>query len=488
VGGLVVVCSPEGSRALDLQSVVCSQDRNVIGVIADTFGPVIQPFYLVYPTCRHENYPTVGSQVFAAVSLNETSYLCDTASPFDLQEIRRSLLGEAGEAGESGDEGDEDVDDQEDDEERTKDELERKLLDDIGPEGMLARAMDEQEVLKSRRKGKGKGKGKVGKGKGNKGTKNRNVEPKVFPKDEREGVWGEPEKRDEYGVADVKEEIDEKRQNGFCVKDENATSHKPTRWKLWGGKRPAGGAPPPPPPAPPVPPPPPQDSRISSLPAAPAPPPPAPPAPPVAFTSYEDHKSSTPSRQQQQSTRLGKSRYVASRQNQTSVEHKAIDRFLDQRSSHPIVARSVGSSGRRRAGPYGNDVQTSILGGWNDARAERQTPPPPPGPPPPPPGLPSPGSAPSSAHGWTPSASSRSSVDAAVSRPGDRRPRRQSNDRPFKQSRSSTDNSAQSASLPPPPPLPPSASQSSSQRAYGGQRGTPSNGRGSVEETTPWRR
>merc|ERR1740121_2109294 len=92
VEGLLCVRGEEDSRALDLQSVVCTKDGTVLGVVIDIFGPVTQPHYLVHTTKRDP--PTLGVQVYAATSLAETSYLCDSADPVMLRQKLADQLGD----------------------------------------------------------------------------------------------------------------------------------------------------------------------------------------------------------------------------------------------------------------------------------------------------------------------------------------------------------------------------------------------------------
>eukprot|EP00929_Paragymnodinium_shiwhaense_P091871 TRINITY_DN51753_c0_g1_i1.p1 TRINITY_DN51753_c0_g1~~TRINITY_DN51753_c0_g1_i1.p1 ORF type:complete len:742 (+),score=221.41 TRINITY_DN51753_c0_g1_i1:110-2335(+) len=89
VQGLFVVCGDPDSRPLDLQSVLCTADRDVLGVVIDVFGPVAQPHYLIYDTVAgRDPMPEKGEGVYAAVDLPETSYICDSA---DLEAIQQAL-------------------------------------------------------------------------------------------------------------------------------------------------------------------------------------------------------------------------------------------------------------------------------------------------------------------------------------------------------------------------------------------------------------
>ncbi|KYK69544.1 Gar1/Naf1 RNA-binding region protein [Toxoplasma gondii TgCatPRC2] len=54
VGSMLVVKGDENSNPMDLGSVVCLEDKTVLGAIADTFGPVAAPFYVV---CLPEEPP-----------------------------------------------------------------------------------------------------------------------------------------------------------------------------------------------------------------------------------------------------------------------------------------------------------------------------------------------------------------------------------------------------------------------------------------------
>eukprot|EP00933_Yihiella_yeosuensis_P020166 TRINITY_DN16241_c0_g1_i1.p1 TRINITY_DN16241_c0_g1~~TRINITY_DN16241_c0_g1_i1.p1 ORF type:complete len:614 (+),score=205.76 TRINITY_DN16241_c0_g1_i1:85-1926(+) len=88
VDGLVVIEGLPDSKALDLQSVVCLEDGLIIGVVVDVFGAVTEPFYLVYVSGKAEESVKVGLKAFAATSLQETSFLCDSA---DVAAIRKRL-------------------------------------------------------------------------------------------------------------------------------------------------------------------------------------------------------------------------------------------------------------------------------------------------------------------------------------------------------------------------------------------------------------
>ncbi|CBZ51101.1 conserved hypothetical protein [Neospora caninum Liverpool] len=48
VDSMLVIKGDENSNPMDLGSVVCLEDKTVLGAIADTFGPVAAPFYVVY--------------------------------------------------------------------------------------------------------------------------------------------------------------------------------------------------------------------------------------------------------------------------------------------------------------------------------------------------------------------------------------------------------------------------------------------------------
>jgi len=162
VDGLLVVRGSEGSKALDLQSVVCLEDRVVVGVVVDVFGPVVQPHYLIFPTVKDQALPEVGSQLFAATGLEETSYLCDAVAPHDIAALRRGLLGDVGEDYESGDEMDEDLltDDEQNAEENESGAV--GALEDFDAEARLTT----QRPGKAGKSGKGEGKDGKDKGKG----------------------------------------------------------------------------------------------------------------------------------------------------------------------------------------------------------------------------------------------------------------------------------------------------------------------------------
>jgi len=87
VQGLLVVQGEEDGKALDLHSVVCLEDGRVLGAVVDVFGPVTLPHYLVLASPNVKDPPSLGAAVFAATSLEETSFLCDTANLAELQRL-----------------------------------------------------------------------------------------------------------------------------------------------------------------------------------------------------------------------------------------------------------------------------------------------------------------------------------------------------------------------------------------------------------------
>jgi len=168
VDGLVVVRGDVDSRALDLQSVLCLANRKVIGVIIDVFGPLKEPYYLVFPTGTPKIAAELGAEVFAATDMPETSYLLRDSN--DLAELQGAFP--------DGDDEDEDDDDDGEDETECKRELvkveEKPMLQDA--EAALGeRDRGEAPSKGKSRKGKGKGKGKgmrKGKGAGDDSTSN----------------------------------------------------------------------------------------------------------------------------------------------------------------------------------------------------------------------------------------------------------------------------------------------------------------------------
>jgi len=82
IEGTLVIAGTEGSRALDLQSLLCLEDRSALGVICDTFGPVNRPHYLVYLTSPKaliemsgELEGLVGKKVYAV--MEESTFAID---------------------------------------------------------------------------------------------------------------------------------------------------------------------------------------------------------------------------------------------------------------------------------------------------------------------------------------------------------------------------------------------------------------------------
>merc|ERR1719321_1602414 len=96
IEGLIVVRGDGDRKALDLQSVLCTDGREVIGVVIDVFGLVTQPHYLVYPTCAQKESLGADTIVYAAVTLPETSFICDSS---DLQAVRAALMQDSAENG-----------------------------------------------------------------------------------------------------------------------------------------------------------------------------------------------------------------------------------------------------------------------------------------------------------------------------------------------------------------------------------------------------
>jgi len=158
IDGLVVVRGDEGSKALDLQSVLAGEaDRMVLGVVVDVFGLVTQPHYLLLPVgakkTEAELLSLVGLRVIACLSLPETSYLTDNV---DMDSLRRQGLIADGESGGS------DEDEGMEDEESSMDE---------GGKGSKQRSIgdlreERAETGKSKGKGAGKGSKRDGKAKG----------------------------------------------------------------------------------------------------------------------------------------------------------------------------------------------------------------------------------------------------------------------------------------------------------------------------------
>lgn len=158
VDGLLVVRGELDSKTLDIQSVVCTEDRMILGVVIDVFGAVVEPHYLVFihPESKVDR-PDVGDRICAATSLAETSFLCDSADP---EIIRQRLAMMNGAVGSSEDEsGSEAGSSDEESVVNGESGLLGRMLDDV------VERVNEQRAPKGKSKGKGKGKSK-GKGKG----------------------------------------------------------------------------------------------------------------------------------------------------------------------------------------------------------------------------------------------------------------------------------------------------------------------------------
>jgi len=59
--GALVVKGREGIKPMDLQSLVCLENRAVVGVIVDTFGPIRNPHYVIHLTSTQTLVDMAGS-------------------------------------------------------------------------------------------------------------------------------------------------------------------------------------------------------------------------------------------------------------------------------------------------------------------------------------------------------------------------------------------------------------------------------------------
>lgn len=81
--GLLIVKGTQNTRALDLRSVLCLNDGQVVGVICDVFGNIQNPQYLLYPSSPPFNQDSeatkkafpIGSDVYAIEQ--QASYAID---------------------------------------------------------------------------------------------------------------------------------------------------------------------------------------------------------------------------------------------------------------------------------------------------------------------------------------------------------------------------------------------------------------------------
>ncbi|ORM39330.1 uncharacterized protein BXIN_3076 [Babesia sp. Xinjiang] len=62
VGRVVVVQCTEPSKVLDLGSIVCLEDRRIIGTVSDTFGNTSMPFHMV--VCSDPSTVHPGDRIF----------------------------------------------------------------------------------------------------------------------------------------------------------------------------------------------------------------------------------------------------------------------------------------------------------------------------------------------------------------------------------------------------------------------------------------
>ncbi|OEH78999.1 hypothetical protein cyc_05409 [Cyclospora cayetanensis] len=69
----------QGANPMDLGSVVCLEDRRILGVVADTFGPTSSPFYVVYiqPSALAAARDTVKPGAGVLCDLEHASFLMD---------------------------------------------------------------------------------------------------------------------------------------------------------------------------------------------------------------------------------------------------------------------------------------------------------------------------------------------------------------------------------------------------------------------------
>lgn len=92
IEGTIVVRGVENSKALDLQSLLCFEDRVTLGVVCDTFGSVKEPHYLIYVTA-----PEVVQRVHGELTTLEGKkvFAVESESTFALaeEELSKALAG-----------------------------------------------------------------------------------------------------------------------------------------------------------------------------------------------------------------------------------------------------------------------------------------------------------------------------------------------------------------------------------------------------------
>ncbi|PFH32111.1 hypothetical protein BESB_020520 [Besnoitia besnoiti] len=128
VDAMVVIKGDENSNPLDLGSVVCLEDKTILGAVADTFGPVAAPFYVVYLARSASEAEQKGAQSPSSASPNLSARLSTGLRVFSDVAHSSFLLGEHGQVPAylksthrsrlfyaSGDEGSDGEEDEEDD-------------------------------------------------------------------------------------------------------------------------------------------------------------------------------------------------------------------------------------------------------------------------------------------------------------------------------------------------------------------------------------
>ncbi|XP_026190242.1 uncharacterized protein LOC34621766 [Cyclospora cayetanensis] len=79
IGDVICIKANLGANPMDLGSVVCLEDRRILGVVADTFGPTSSPFYVVYiqPSALAAARDTVKPGAGVLCDLEHASFLMD---------------------------------------------------------------------------------------------------------------------------------------------------------------------------------------------------------------------------------------------------------------------------------------------------------------------------------------------------------------------------------------------------------------------------
>merc|ERR1711916_229615 len=96
VRNLIVVRAVGGGRPLDLDVVVCTESRTVVGIIEEVMGPTSQPFYSIRKVKGLDQVPDKDSTLYyvadgATFAQPSTSKGCDASNMFDEEVAEHEL-------------------------------------------------------------------------------------------------------------------------------------------------------------------------------------------------------------------------------------------------------------------------------------------------------------------------------------------------------------------------------------------------------------